>query len=89
MKQEEFNQRIISVQHGRNTTHAHIALKQKIREKLDTDLAEFLKNGGEIKQAVNNVIVVKHGTSDQFVKRSCRCDECVAWSKSRIKKRKV
>ena len=54
--------------------------KRKLREQLDVEMAKFLKRGGEIKQAVSQVYKAKHGTADQYRKRSCRCDVCVAWA---------
>ena len=58
----------------------YIQDKSKLREELETELAKFLKSGGEIKPAQNQMFQVKHGTSDQYNKRSCRCDICVNWA---------
>lgn len=55
-------------------------LKTKQSQKLQQEVDEFLANGGEIKQAVNQVEKPKHGTSDHYKKRSCRCDLCVRWA---------
>ena len=41
-------QRIESVQAGRNITHAQIVAKRNLREQLDSDLEAFLKSGGKI-----------------------------------------
>lgn len=47
---ELLQQRIESVQAGRNTTHAHLEAKRSLREQLDGDLETFLKNGGTVEQ---------------------------------------
>lgn len=47
---------------------------------LAADIDAWVKSGGVIKQVVNKPIEVKHGTSDQYRKRSCRCDKCVKWA---------
>lgn len=87
MRSELFNQRIQSVQIGKDITHAQIAAKRQLREELEAEMEKFLARGGQIKQAVNTQYQVKHGTADQFTKRGCRCDECVNWalSKGKIK----
>lgn len=54
--------------------------KRKLREELEKEMAKFLKRGGEIKQAVSQVYKAKHGTADQYTKRSCRCDKCMEWA---------
>ena len=45
---ELLQQRIESVQAGRNTTHAQLEAKRSLREQLDSDLEAFLKNGGKV-----------------------------------------
>ena len=45
---EIFQQRIESVQAGKNITHAQIEAKRSLREQLDSDLEAFLKNGGKV-----------------------------------------
>ena len=45
---ELLQQRIESVQAGRNITHAQIEAKRSLREQLDSDLEAFLKNGGKV-----------------------------------------
>ena len=45
---EIIQQRIESVQAGRNITHAQIEAKRSLREQLDSDLEAFLKNGGKV-----------------------------------------
>ena len=47
---EILQQRIESVQAGKNITHAQIEAKRSLREQLDSDLEAFLKNGGAIEQ---------------------------------------
>lgn len=67
------------------------ANKEKLRVELKAQMAEFLNNGGQIKQLDsanrneqsqfnNRVVKIKHGTSHQFNKRSCRCVVCVEWA---------
>ncbi len=45
---EILEQRISSVQLGKNITHAQIQAKRSLREQLDRDLEEFLANGREV-----------------------------------------
>ncbi|WEI04553.1 hypothetical protein PYR78_06275 [Acinetobacter johnsonii] len=45
---EILQQRIKSVQVGKNTTHAQLEAKRSLREQLDSDLEAFLKNGGKV-----------------------------------------
>lgn len=45
---EIFQQRIESVQAGKNITHAQIEAKRSLREQLDSDLEAFFANGGQI-----------------------------------------
>mgnify|MGYP004517679423 CR=1 FL=1 len=47
---EILQQRIESVQAGKNITHAQIEAKRSLREQLDSDLEAFLKNGGAVEQ---------------------------------------
>ena len=47
---ELLQQRIESVQAGKNITHAQIEAKRSLREQLDSDLEAFLKNGGTVEQ---------------------------------------
>lgn len=58
----------------------HMQDKRKLREQLESDVAEFLKRGGEIKQAVSQIYKAKHGTSGQYIKLSCRCEICMKWA---------
>ena len=46
---EILQQRIASVQVGKNITHAQIMAKQNLREQLERDLEEFLASGSEVK----------------------------------------
>lgn len=77
---EIIQQRIESVQAGRNITHAQIVAKRNLRKELEVEMEKFLARGGEIKQAESNVYQAKHGTNTQYVKHSCRCKVCVAWA---------
>lgn len=45
---EILQQRIESVQAGKNITHAQIEAKRSLREQLDSDLEVFLKSGGKV-----------------------------------------
>ena len=45
---EAFNQRIWSVQVGKNATHAQIIAKRRLREELETEMEKFLAKGGEV-----------------------------------------
>lgn len=77
---EILNQRIQSVQAGKDLTHAQIVAKRNLREELEAEMEKFLAQGGEIKQAVNQQFHVNHGTADQYNKRGCRCEKCVDWA---------
>lgn len=76
---EILNQRIQAVRSGKDITHAQIVAKRNLREELETEMENFLARGGVVKQAVNLVHEVKHGTNTQYTKRGCRCEICVAW----------
>lgn len=45
---EILQQRIESVQAGKNITHAQIEAKRSLREQLENDVEAFLKNGGKV-----------------------------------------
>lgn len=45
---EILNQRIESVQAGRNITHAQIEAKRSLREELQSEVEKFLKRGGRV-----------------------------------------
>ena len=45
---EIFQQRVESVQAGKNITHAQIEAKRSLREQLENDVEAFLKNGGQV-----------------------------------------
>ena len=77
---EILQQRIESVQAGRNITHAQTAAKRNLRKDLETELEKFLASGGQIKQAKTEPYQAKHGTNTQYVKHSCRCKACMAWA---------
>ena len=79
---EILQQRIESVQAGKNITHAQIEAKRSLREQLEKDVAEFLANGGVIKQAEIKAHKTKHGTSDTYKKLGCRCEKCMQWALS-------
>ena len=77
----ELRHRIDKAQGFFNSLGSQVS-KQRLRAELEAEMEKFLANGGEIKQAQNQQFQVKHGTSDQYKKRSCRCDACVAWAVS-------
>ncbi|RZG63798.1 hypothetical protein EXE25_18485 [Acinetobacter bouvetii] len=77
---EILQQRIESVQAGKNITHAQTAAKRNLRKELETEMEKFLARGGEIKQAETQTYRAKHGTNTQYVKHSCRCEVCTAWA---------
>jgi hypothetical protein len=79
---EILQQRIESVQAGRNITHANIEAKRNLREQLEKEVAEFLANGGEIKPAKTHIYKANHGTSDTYKKLGCRCEKCMQWALS-------
>ena len=58
----------------------YIQDKRKLRAELETEMAKFLANGGEIKQAEIQVHKTNHGTSDTYRKLGCRCDKCMQWA---------
>ncbi|WP_291370623.1 MULTISPECIES: hypothetical protein [unclassified Acinetobacter] len=47
---EILQQRIESVQAGKNITHAQIEAKRSLREQLDSDLEAFFANGGQVQE---------------------------------------
>ena len=47
---EILQQRIESVQTGKNITHAQMEAKRSLREQLERDVEAFLKNGGAVEQ---------------------------------------
>ena len=47
---EILQQRIESVQAGKNITHAQIEAKRSLREQLERGVEAFLKNGGAVEQ---------------------------------------
>lgn len=78
MRSEDLMSRISSAQ-------SHLAKhsgyeKRILREQLEKDMAEFLENGGEIKQAEIQVHKTNHGTSDTYKKLGCRCEKCMQWA---------
>ena len=67
---EILQQRIESVQAGKNITHAQIEAKRSLREQLDSGLEVFLKNGGTVEQLAQGA--AKDGMAqNQNLKRLC------------------
>ncbi len=83
---EILNQRIESVQAGRNITHAQIEAKRSLREELETEMEKYLARGGQIKQVEQKPYEAKHGTNTQYTNMGCCCKKCHAWA---LKTKKV
>lgn len=62
---EILQQRITSVQVGKNITHAQIMAKQNLREQLERDLEEFLASGSEVKVLPNGFSNFRDGLIPQ------------------------
>ena len=62
---EILQQRIASVQVGKNITHAQIMAKQNLREQLERDLEEFLASGSEVKVLPNGFSNFRDGILPQ------------------------
>ena len=62
---EILQQRIASVQVGKNITHAQIMAKQNLREQLERDLEEFLASGSEVKVLPNGFSNFRDGLIPQ------------------------
>ncbi len=56
---EILQQRIESVQAGKNITHAQMEAKRSLREQLDSDLEAFLKNGGKVANSTTRLFRIK------------------------------
>ena len=66
---EILEQRISSVQLGKNITHAQIQAKRSLREQLDRDLEEFLANGREVEVLPRGFANFKDGIVPQSTGR--------------------
>lgn len=58
----------------------YIQDKRKLRDELEREMKKYIKRGGVIKSAENQLYQVKHGTSDQYKKAGCRCKKCMQWA---------
>ena len=58
---EIFQQRIESVQAGKDITHAQISAKRSLREQLEKDMAEFAEKGGKVHELATGFSHFKDG----------------------------
>lgn len=58
---EIFQQRIESVQAGKDLTHAQAVAKRSLREQLEKDMAEFAEKGGKVHQLATGFSHFKDG----------------------------
>lgn len=90
ISREEFDELLEKQRQAKLATGYNLA-KENLRTELEAQMVEFLAKGGQIKQLDitnrneesqfnNKVVKIKHGTSHQFNKRSCRCVVCVEWA---------
>ena len=83
---EIIQQRIESVQAGKDITYAQLIAKRNLREDLETEMEKYLARGGQIKQVKQKPYEAKHGTNTQYTNMGCRCKKCHAWA---LKTKKV
>lgn len=72
---EILQQRIESVQAGKNITYANIAAKRSLREQLDRDLEEFLAKGSEVKVLPRGFSNFKDGIVPQSTGRPAMSEQ--------------
>lgn len=72
---EILEQRISSVQLGKNITHAQIQAKRSLREQLDRDLEEFLANGREVEVLPRGFSNFKDGIVPQSTGRPAMSEQ--------------
>ena len=72
---EILEQRISSVQLGKNITHAQIEAKRSLREQLDRDLEEFLAKGSEVKVLPRGFSNFKDGIVPQSTGRPAMSEQ--------------
>lgn len=72
---EILEQRISSVQLGKNITHAQIEAKRSLREQLDRDLEEFLANGREVEVLPRGFSHFKDGIVSQSTGRPAMSEQ--------------
>lgn len=72
---EILEQRIPSVQLGKNITHAQIEAKRSLREQLDRDLEEFLANGREVEILPRGFSHFKNGIIPQGAANAIRSEQ--------------
>ncbi|GEM_PF-3236395 len=58
---EILEQRITSIQMGKNVTHAQMEAKRSLRDQLERDLEEFFTRGGEVKKLDRGFTHFKNG----------------------------
>lgn len=72
---EIFQQRIESVQLGKNITHAQIIAKQNLREQLEIDMAKFLAGGSQVEVLPEGFSHFKDGIIPQSKARSVQSEQ--------------
>ena len=72
---EILEQRISSVQLGKNITHAQIKAKRSLREQLDRDLEEYLAKGSEVKVLPRGFSNFKDGIVPQSTGRPAMSEQ--------------
>lgn len=72
---EILEQRISSVQLGKNITHAQIEAKRSLREQLDRDLEEYLAKGSEVKVLPRGFSHFKNGIIPQGAANAIRSEQ--------------
>ena len=72
---EILEQRISSVQLGKNITHAQIEAKRSLREQLDRDLEEYLAQGSEVKVLPRGFSNFKDGIVPQSTGRPAMSEQ--------------
>ena len=72
---EILEQRISSVQLGKNITHAQIEAKRSLREQLDRDLEEYLAKGSEVKVLPRGFSHFKNGIIPQGAANTIRSEQ--------------
>jgi hypothetical protein len=72
---EILEQRISSVQIGKNITHAQIEAKRSLRDQLDRDLEEFLAKGREVEVLPRGFSHFKNGIIPQGAANAIRSEQ--------------
>lgn len=72
---EILEQRISSVQTGKNITHTNIVAKRSLREQLDRDLEEYLAKGSKVKELPRGFSHFKNGIIPQGAANAIRSEQ--------------